>query len=55
MNNTIAYAFPNDTFEDFVNELAVPTAASLDIALTANYGSNGPATGVACQARLPHG
>jgi len=32
------YAFPNDTFADFVSELAVP--AGLDIALTANYGSN---------------
>ena len=32
------YANPNDTFADFVNDLAVP--AGLDIALTANYGSN---------------
>jgi len=33
-----SYNFPNDTFADFVTDLAVP--ASLDIALTANYGSN---------------
>jgi hypothetical protein len=33
-----SYNFPNDTFADFVNDLAVP--AGLDIALTANYGSN---------------
>jgi List-Bact-rpt repeat protein len=45
MNNTIAYGYPNDTFEDFINELAGPTAASLDIALTANYGSNGLCNG----------
>jgi hypothetical protein len=32
------YAFPDDTFANFVNDLAVP--AGLDIALTANYGSN---------------
>ena len=33
-----SYAFPNDTFADFVNQLAVP--AGLDIALTADYGSD---------------
>jgi hypothetical protein len=32
------YNFPNATFANFVNDLAVP--AGLDIALTANYGSN---------------
>ena len=32
------YADPNDTFANFVNDMAVP--ASLDVALTANYGSN---------------
>jgi hypothetical protein len=32
------YANPNDTFSDFVNNFAVP--AGLDIALTADYGSN---------------
>ncbi len=32
------YANPNDTFADFVTDLAVP--AGLDIALTANYGSD---------------
>jgi hypothetical protein len=32
------YASPGTTFANFVNDLAVP--ASLDIALTANYGSN---------------
>jgi len=32
------YAFPNATFANFVNDLVIP--AGLDIALTANYGSN---------------
>ncbi|MGO9088852.1 MAG: hypothetical protein ACLQBK_26915 [Candidatus Sulfotelmatobacter sp.] len=32
------YADPNDTFANFVNDMAVP--ANLDVALTANYGSN---------------
>jgi hypothetical protein len=32
------YAYPSDTFADFVSELAIP--AGLDIALTADYGSN---------------
>jgi hypothetical protein len=32
------YADPNDTFSNFVNDMAVP--ADLDVALTANYGSN---------------
>ena len=33
-----SYAFPSSTFANFVNDLAIP--AGLDIALTANYGSN---------------
>jgi alpha-L-arabinofuranosidase len=37
-NNTVAYGFPNATFAEFVSQLAVP--AGLDIALTADYGSN---------------
>jgi hypothetical protein len=37
------YGYPNDTFADFVNDLAIP--AGLDIALTANYGSNGLCSG----------
>jgi len=37
------YANPNDTFSDFVNEFAVP--GGLDIALTADYGSNPACTG----------
>jgi hypothetical protein len=36
------YADPNDTFTNFVNDMAVP--ASLDVALTANYGSNSACT-----------
>src|SRR5271163_4405898 len=32
------YADTNDTFSNFVNDMAVP--ANLDVALTANYGSN---------------
>jgi hypothetical protein len=32
------YADANDTFSNFVNDMAVP--ANLDVALTANYGSN---------------
>jgi hypothetical protein len=32
------YADPNDTFTNFVNDMAVP--AHLDVALTANYGSD---------------
>jgi hypothetical protein len=35
------YADPNDTFTNFVNDMAKP--ANLDVALTANYGSNAPA------------
>jgi hypothetical protein len=37
------YTDPNDTFSNFVNDLAVP--ASLDVALTANYGSNATCNG----------
>jgi hypothetical protein len=37
------YANPADTFSDFVNNFAVP--AGLDVALTANYGSNPACTG----------
>jgi hypothetical protein len=37
------YADANDTFANFVNDLAVP--AKLDVALTANYGSNSTCTG----------
>jgi hypothetical protein len=37
------YADPNDTFSNFVNDLAVP--ANLDVALTANYGSNASCNG----------
>jgi hypothetical protein len=37
------YADPNDTFTNFVNDVAVP--ASLDVALTANYGSNSTCNG----------
>jgi hypothetical protein len=37
------YADGNDTFTNFVNDLAVP--ANLDVALTANYGSNAACTG----------
>jgi hypothetical protein len=37
------YADPNDTFSNFVNDMAVP--AKLDVALTANYGSNAACTG----------
>ena len=36
------YADTNDTFTNFVNDLAVP--AHLDVALTANYGSNSTCT-----------
>ncbi len=36
------YSDPNDTFENFVSDMAKP--ANLDVALTANYGSN-PASG----------
>ena len=36
------YADPNDTFTNFVNDMAVP--ANLDVALTANYGSNATCT-----------
>jgi hypothetical protein len=35
------YTDSNDTFTNFVNDMAVP--AKLDVALTANYGSNAPA------------
>ena len=38
-----SYNFPNDTFADFVTDLAVP--AGLDIALTADYGTNAACTG----------
>jgi hypothetical protein len=38
-----AYADPNDTFANFVNDLAVPD--SLDVALTADYGSDTACTG----------
>jgi hypothetical protein len=37
------YADPNDTFLNFVNDMAVP--ANLDVALTANYGSNAACNG----------
>ncbi|MGA2654307.1 MAG: hypothetical protein ABSF28_27620, partial [Terracidiphilus sp.] len=37
------YASPNATFANFVNDLAIP--ADLDIALTANYGSDEACTG----------
>jgi hypothetical protein len=37
------YADANDTFSNFVNDMAVP--ANLDVALTANYGSNGTCNG----------
>jgi hypothetical protein len=37
------YADPNDTFTNFVNDIAVP--AKLDVALTANYGSNSTCDG----------
>ncbi len=37
------YADANDTFSNFVNDVAVP--ANLDVALTANYGSNGTCNG----------
>jgi len=37
------YADGNDTFSNFVNDIAVP--ANLDVALTANYGSNGTCNG----------
>jgi hypothetical protein len=37
------YADPNDTFSSFVNDVAVP--ANLDVALTANYGSNATCNG----------
>lgn len=36
------YADPNDTFTNFVNDMAIP--ANLDVALTANYGSNSTCT-----------
>ncbi len=36
------YADPNDTFTNFVNDIALP--GSLDLALTANYGSNSTCT-----------
>jgi hypothetical protein len=36
------YADGNDTFTNFVNDMAVP--ANLDVALTANYGSNAACT-----------
>jgi len=38
-----AYVDPNDTFSNFVSDLAKP--ANLDVALTANYGSNSTCTG----------
>ena len=38
-----SYGFPNATFADFVTDLAVP--AGLDIALTADYGTNAACTG----------
>src|SRR5208282_2852061 len=37
------YADGNDTFSNFVNDMAVP--ANLDVALTANYGSNASCNG----------
>jgi hypothetical protein len=37
------YADPNDTFSNFVSDMAVP--ANLDVALTADYGSNTACTG----------
>ena len=37
------YADENDTFSNFVNDMAVP--ANLDVALTANYGSNAACNG----------
>jgi hypothetical protein len=37
------YADANDTFSNFVNDMAVP--AKLDVALTANYGSNATCNG----------
>jgi hypothetical protein len=37
------YADPNDTFSNFVSDMAVP--ANLDVALTANYGSNADCNG----------
>ena len=37
------YADPNDTFSNFVNDMAAPT--NLDVALTANYGSNSTCNG----------
>jgi len=37
------YADSNDTFTNFVNDMAKP--ANLDVALTANYGSNAACTG----------
>jgi hypothetical protein len=37
------YADANDTFSNFVNDMAVP--ANLDVALTANYGSNATCNG----------
>ncbi|MFZ1085783.1 MAG: hypothetical protein WAN35_12535 [Terracidiphilus sp.] len=40
---TGSYAFPNNTFANFVNDLAIP--AGLDIALTADYGTNPACTG----------
>jgi hypothetical protein len=40
---TGSYAFPTSTFANFVNDLAVP--AGLDIALTADYGSDPACTG----------
>jgi len=43
LNEPTGYGFPNATFSDFVNQLAVP--AGLDIALTADYGSNPACTG----------
>jgi len=40
---TAGYADSNDTFSNFVSDMAVP--AKLDVALTANYGSNAACTG----------
>jgi hypothetical protein len=37
------YSDPNDTFSNFVSDMAVP--ANLDVALTADYGSNAACTG----------
>jgi hypothetical protein len=37
------YSDPNDTFSNFVNDMAVP--ANLDVALTADYGSNAACNG----------